>query len=852
MKKTVSILILCLAQLLSGATGSLNAFNSGELSPLLEGRTDIQKYYSGARTIENFLVLTHGGVTRRPGTKYIADAKESDVACRLVPFEFSVTQAYILEFGNLYIRVYAEGGQVLDGASPVEITTTYLTADLFELQFAQSADTLYIVHPEYAPRTLTRTSNTAWTLAEIAFERGPFLTANEGTTTITPSATTGSVTLTASTATFNANHVGALWEITHVVAAENVTGNFTGTGQSSTVNVQLGRNFDFSTHGTWTGTISLQKSYDSGSTWNDVITRHYEKDGNLQFSDSETVDDAIYRLNMSVYTAGTLKYNLTARSHELDGVAKITAFTSTTVVTATVQNALGSTDATKIWAEGAWSPDEGYPTCVSFFEERLTLAASANKPQTVWMSKTDDWVNFLAGTDDDASVAYTIASDQVNAIRWIASQTALLIGTTGGEWKMSGSNQGEPITPSSVSVRRQSAYGSAYVQPVITSSVLLYVQRQGRRMRELAYDFQTDTWVSPNLTILSEHILDSGVTQVAMQRTPDPMLWCVRADGDLAVFTYNREQDILAWSRSILADADVESLAIIPGSSEDEIWVSVERTIGGGTVRYIEQFQPRDWGDSARDAWFVDSGLQFDGGAAATITQITQADPAAVSCVNSFSDGDQIRITGITGMTEVNNNVYTVESPSTTSFTLRDSTNAVDINSVGFSAYSAGSSGKAEQQENTFSTLSHLEGQLVAVAGDGGNYGTATVSSSTVILTDFFNTVQIGKGYTAKLLPQRIDVIGQGTNDLTKRIDHVSARLHETVNLDIGTSWTSFDPVIFRDADHSLEAPPPLYSGDKRVLFRGSYERESLIYLQSRKPQPCTILSVYPTFSIGN
>tara|TARA_R100000501_G_C2606210_1_gene101939 strand:- start:24 stop:1139 length:1116 start_codon:yes stop_codon:yes gene_type:complete len=371
-------------------------------------------------------------------------------------------------------------------------------------------------------------------------------------------------------------------------------------------------------------------------------------------------------------------------------------------------------------------------------------------------------------------------------------------------------------------------------------------------MRELAYDFQTDTWVSPNLTILSEHILDSGVTQVAMQRTPDPMLWCVRADGDLAVFTYNREQDILAWSRSILADADVESLAIIPGSSEDEIWVSVERTIGGGTVRYIEQFQPRDWGDSARDAWFVDSGLQFDGGAAATITQITQADPAAVSCVNSFSDGDQIRITGITGMTEVNNNVYTVESPSTTSFTLRDSTNAVDINSVGFSAYSAGSSGKAEQQENTFSTLSHLEGQLVAVAGDGGNYGTATVSSSTVILTDFFNTVQIGKGYTAKLLPQRIDVIGQGTNDLTKRIDHVSARLHETVNLDIGTSWTSFDPVIFRDADHSLEAPPPLYSGDKRVLFRGSYERESLIYLQSRKPQPCTILSVYLTFSIGN
>ncbi len=299
-KRKFILLLLCLvAQLASGVTTTINAFNAGELSPLLEGRTDISKYYSGCRTLENFLVLSYGGVTKRPGSEYIASAKAADEAVRLIPFEFSTTQAYILEFGDEYIRFYRNGGQILDGGSPYEISSPYDTdagTDLFEIQFVQSADTMYLVHPDYAVRELTRTDHTAWTLTATTFQRGPFLPENDTAVTLTPSAATGAITLTASSATFNANHVGSLWQVTHTAVAVNESGSFSNNGSeqnSASVTVQLGRKFDFTTHGTWAGDLSLQKSFDSGSTWKDVIPVHYESDGNIQFSEAEGANDAI-------------------------------------------------------------------------------------------------------------------------------------------------------------------------------------------------------------------------------------------------------------------------------------------------------------------------------------------------------------------------------------------------------------------------------------------------------------------------------------------------------------------------------------------------------------------------------
>ena len=179
-------------------TLALTSFVSGELGAKLDGRTDFAKYSTGAKTLENFLIHPQGSATRRVGTKFIAEVKDSSKKTRLIPFEFSTVQTYILEFGDQYMRVYKDQGQVLSGGSAFEISTPYLEAELFDLKFAQSADVMYICHPNHDARKLSRTGHTAWTLTQIAFTDGPYLSENTTATTITPSGTTGSITLTAS------------------------------------------------------------------------------------------------------------------------------------------------------------------------------------------------------------------------------------------------------------------------------------------------------------------------------------------------------------------------------------------------------------------------------------------------------------------------------------------------------------------------------------------------------------------------------------------------------------------------------------------------------------------------------
>ncbi len=937
MIKKLLIIVLLFAAAAQGFTSAITAFNSGELSPQLEGRVDLSKYYSGCRLLENFLVFSYGGATRRPGTRYIASAKNSDEAVRLIPFEFSTTQAYILEFGDEYIRFYKDNGQIQNdaGTAAYEISTPYDTdagTNLFELHFVQSADTMYIVHPSYAPRTLTRTGHTSWTLTEIDFQRGPFLVENITTTTITPagysiddanitaetfgitgdgdlssqfddnenflvtgstgndgiwtvsstSFTTptftitvtgditdatadgkamvaeGTITLTASSAIFDTtNHIGALWEVIHTAEGEKVSGTFTNNvseQNSTTIAIQFQREYVFTSHGNWSGDVVLQRSYDGGQLWKDVLPIHYEKDGNRQFSESEEVDDALYRVHTDAGSegidSGTMTYNLTALSFDVKGVVDITAVDSNVSATGTIQHLLGGASATTRWSEGAWSLDEGFPATVSFYEERIVYAATTNNPQTLWFSQTDDWPNFLAGALDSDAMNYTIAADQVNVIRWLSPQSWLLIGTIGGEWKIGSGNNEDPLTPTQIVAKRQSNNGSAYLQPVMVNNVILYTQRHARKVYELVFSFEVDSWLSPDLTVLSEHIAESGITQMAFQKTPDPILWTITAGGEIAAMTYQRSQDVVAWHRQTSGAADFESVAVIPGATEDEVWVSVERTINGSTVRYIEQFQPRDFGSDQNDIFFVDSGLSFDGGAAVTITDITTANPAVVTAAaHGFSDGEQVKIASVSGMSEVNEVVYTVDDADTNTFSLNDLV-GTDINSIDFTSYQSG--GTARQVENNFTTLSHLEGETVDIVAGGRFYGTDTVASSTITLNDYYNTVHIGLNYISKLQPMKLEIPGQGISGRTKRVTDIGFRLFETLQCKYGPSETGIlDTVnLFDDFSDEIEPVPSLFTDEIKMEFDGDYETSGDIYIQVDEPVPCTVIMLMPEFEV--
>ncbi|WP_415718286.1 hypothetical protein [Maridesulfovibrio sp.] len=434
-------------------------FSAGELSPRLGGRVDLAKYANGLAKLENMFTHPHGGASRRTGFRFIGEATANKV--RLIPFEFSTEQAYVLEFSDRKIRVYKDGGIVLNSGSAVEITSPYTASDLAKIRFTQSADVMYLVHPEIQPYKLSRTSHVDWSMGLVPFSSPP----------------------------------------------------------------------------------------------------------------------------------------------------------------------------------EEWNSSNGFPSCVTFFEERLCFAASPANPQTVWMSKAGAYEDFGISdplVDDDACT-YTLSADQVNAIRWMVSSKKLILGTSGGEWWLSGGSSADSVTPNSVMVRRETTHGSAAIPPVVVGGVMLFLQREGRTIRELAYSFEADGYVAPDLTILAEHLTRSNsITEWAYQQSPDSIVWMVRDDGVLLGLTYQREHEVVSFHRH-LTDGKFRSVCSIPGPTQDEVWVVVDREVNGTVRSYVERMENQFDGSGSEGAFFVDSGLSYDQGVSNTV--FTGLDHLEGKTVSVLADG---------------------------------------------------------------------------------------------------------------------------------------------------------------------------------------------------------------------
>ncbi len=529
------------------------SFTAGQLSPRMEGRTDFQKYFSAGTVINNFIVQPHGPVARRPGSYFVAEVKDSSKDTRLIPFSFSTTQTYILEFGDQYIRFYKDNGQITSGGSAYEIASPYLEAELFDIKFAQSADVMYICHPNHAVRKLARTGHTSWTLTEVEFTDGPYLDDNITTTTLT------------------------------------TTHHTVGTGRTLTASADL-----------WVST-------DVGRL--------------VRF---------------------------------IDGYGKITGYTSATVVTWEVLEDTGSSTASTNFALGAFSDTTGHPRCVSFFEQRLVFAGTTDLPQTLFFSKSGDYENMnedRGGTIDDAdAMIYTIASNQVNAIQAIKATRTLIVITTGGEFTVTSGATEDPITPTNLNIRKQSSYGSAGVDALSIGNTTIFLQRAKRKLRELAYNFDSDGYIAPDLTILSEDITKSGIIQMDYQQEPFSVVWCVRADGKLVGMSYNRLQDVVAWHEHAFGgtNAKCKSVAVIDiDTSEDQVWVINERTINGSTKKYVEYLTPNDFNSDLENFFYVDSGLTYSGSSTTTLSGLDHLEGQTVSIIlNGSTHPDRVVSSG--------------------------------------------------------------------------------------------------------------------------------------------------------------------------------------------------------------
>lgn len=601
---------------------SIIAFNAGELSPKMLSRSDVSQYSKGCRKLENFIVTPYGSVEKRPGLEFVSETKYPDKNCRLIPFVFSRDIAYVCEFGDRYIRFFRDGS-IVAGA---EVTAPYTEQQLDDIKFIQSADVMTVVHPEHPVMELKRMAEKVFVLEEKQFEYPPVLEQNiDDAFTITPSAREGNITLTASKDCFESGNAGGFFQLVHSRKENDIEKDFTADGVTDSLEV---RGFwSFSSHGTWTGTLVIQRSFDNGSTWNDFRTYSSAKDNNVSTDGTEELENVLYRVQMKDYSqsdTGTLKLcrvKLVNPDFQMTGIVKITAVTDSKHASGTVTKKIGEAVATNEWNEGAWSNRRGFPRTISFFEERMVFGGTKYRPQTVWASKTGDWDNFLLGEKADDGLEFSMASDTVNTICWMCQHEALVIGTVDSEWTLAASDSNSALTPTNFKVRRQSVYGSAGIPARMVGDTLLFVQQGKRKVREFVYSYEKNGYVAPDMTILSDHVSESGIKETALQQLPDSILWCVRNDGTVAALTYERDQEVVGWHRHTTQGKFV-SVCVIPSPEVNQVWFIVERN----NRKFIEVMAPR-----AENDFFVDCGKTFSGSAVEELAGLEYLEGMTVS-----------------------------------------------------------------------------------------------------------------------------------------------------------------------------------------------------------------------------
>lgn len=763
------------------ASGIQNAFDAGELSALLLGRQDLDKYKRGMFVCSNGLPTVQGPWTRRPGTAFLHQCKFNNRLTRVLPFQFSTTQTYILEFGHQYIRFFpghailvnatkvvenlvnsvvtitahgynngdrlqyfgavstgpsasclnnreivvtsktantfetwdtdgvfinsnGPGGGVVSNFGSVakifEIATTYTEAELVDIRITQSADTLYITHPNHPPATLVRVSALSWTLADIVFTDGPYDVQNTTATTMTPSAATGSVTITASA----------------------VTGINNGQGFLST---DVGR------------LIRLRE----GSIWGYVL---------------------------------------------------VTAYTSTTVVTATVLSTLTNTNAKTAWRMGVWSNTTGFPRCSTFYEDRLYFAGAAVFPQRLDGSNVSAYTNFSPSATDGTvsasnAVAATLNAEDVNAILWMTPHyNALLCGTFRGEWQVRGSMTGDVISPTSIQAKPTTRRGSAAISPVVAGDATIFVQRGGRKVREMAsvIDGYGYRYKTPDMTALSEHITRPGINgHLAYQEQPQAIVWAPRSDGVLLGMSYDRDAGVVAWHRHALggsSSADglsipvVESAAVVvdPTAVRDELYLVVQRYINGGTKRYIE-YMSKVWqpGDTQVNAFYADAGW-------------------------------------------------------------------TDL-AVG---------------TNLIQGLSYLEGQTLNVYLDGAAHPNVTVAGGQVTFNYNATVKTVGYFYSSDGQTMPIEGGSQdgSAQGKIKRIHRLGLWLLDTLGLKIGPDANNLTEIIARVWGTAYGTATPLFTGVTRERFEADYDKLGQVYWRAGGPFPANVLALMPQFEVAD
>lgn len=802
----------------------ITRMSKGELSPLLEGSSDLAAYFEGASTLENFSILRQGGIRRSPGSRFIKEVKDSSKDTILLPFEFSITDAYMLEVGDLYIRIYKTKAPVLNVGVHVEVVTPFDVAMIREIHFTQSNDVLFLFHGDFQQRKLSRVSDTSWSITLQAATPPPSFEADTNLgDTLAPEANSGSaVQFRAGSAIFLNADVGrqiisgagravitTFTDTSEVIAdildpfnqsitAGPATLTSVGTAVTSVAHGATTGNFVQLTAGAQAGqireivatptadTITLLTAFTVdqgvGVAWNKIV-QIAVGEWSLRLSPQTTLDATIKApIGASVsVTAGVAAFRAADVGKYIvvyGGVIKLTVFTSTTVMTGLLMSELTeavdanpAVTAAGTWTleESSWSITRGYPRTGEFYQGRLYTADTESQPTTFWGSRSDDYDNNAIGITAEDAVEYTMAARQLNRIEWLSEHNkTLLIGTSGAEFKAIGSGADNAVIGGDTIpiIERIATNGCAPMQPKQARRSTLYIDRSRLKVMMLGFDLESDGETATELSVGAEHVTTSGVRlgPLAFSHRLDPRLYFVREDGQQVAMTFFPEQKVVAFSRRT-TDGTFESTAVIPSSTgkSDQVWVIAKRTINGVTKRFVELYEDQHEGLTAR-GW---TSLQTD-------------------CA--------IVVTGLTG---------------------------------------------------TSIAVAHLTGKTVDVIKNASFIGSFLVTAGVITLLEAVvpaDVLEIGLHYNSTATTMRPALQGTNIHGLPRSWDSLFVRLHESKGGKING-----EPIQYAASDLDENE---LFTGDRKVTGQG-WDTDGRVTVLQDQPYPLTALAIFGTLTIG-
>jgi hypothetical protein len=892
------------------------SFAGGELSPEMFGRIDDVKFQTGAAKLRNFIAMPQGPAENRPGTSFVRAVKNSAKRTRLIPFTFSTTQTMVLELGDGYVRFHTQGATLLAGtgaaysgattyavgsmvsylgnnyycilastgnlptnatywylipSAAYEIPTPYAEADLFDLHYVQSADVLTIVHPNYAPRELRRLGATTWTLSMILFvspvaaPAAPTVTANRGRSINISGITNAAIAVITTVADHNLSN-GDPVEISGVLGMTEANGFWIVHKNTPSTKLEVqsyttGAHFNSTNPpvGVYTSGGSVQYANQSQDLDNYYVITSIAANGfdESVASPSGTVNNNLHVTGASndlTWTAvsGALRYNIYKKQNGLYGY-------------------IGQSD-TNSFNDNNIAPDMGitppivdpvfmsagnYPQAVSYFEQRRVFAGTTNEPQSMWMTRsgTESDMSYSLPVKDDDRINFRVAAREANTIRHVIPLTQLILLTSAAEWRVSPINS-DAITPTTVSVRPQSYVGASNVQPEIINNSMVYCAARGGHVRELGYSWQSNGFITGDLSIRAAHLFDNfNIVDMCYAKSPQPLLWFVSTTGKLLGLTYVPEQQIGAWHQHD-TDGVFESCTVVAEGNEDSLYVIVQRVVNGNSVRYVERMATRQV-DLLENCFFVDAGLTYNGtnltATTVTVTGGTTWGPAdsltitastnIFSAFPSTSDvGDAIVLTDALG------NKYRLKILATGFAT----TATAKVDKVLPVALRATPTAVWAFARDSVSGLSHLEGKTVSILADGAVMPQVVVTGGVANLERAAVVVHVGLPYQSDLqtLPValNIDAFAQGR---VKNVNQAWIRVFQSSGIFVGPDANKLTEAKQRTTE-PYGSPPALKSDEVSVAMTPTWAQSGQIYIRQSDPLPLTIVGITTEIVVGS